>query len=206
MPMKVFPGAGILEENPGALSLCPEMAAGLIWSALDRASRNRESPWRTPVLATVSPEGVPEARTLVLRSVDSFSRRLELHCDSRSAKFRAIAATPRVELCFRDSQAALQVRAAGLAHVITDSPVRESAWARVPDASRRNYRSESAPGEPLPSAGARLLPDGFVHFAILQVEVERLEWLWLGNADSRPHERGRASWDGARWNAGLLTP
>lgn len=201
-----FPGAGILEEDPGALALRPDLAAGLIWPALERACRSRESPWRTPVLATVSPEGTPEARILVLRAVDSQARQLELHGDSRSAKFRAIAQTPAVELCFWDSGAALQLRVKGVARAIADSAVRESAWARVPDDSRHNYRSESQPGTPLPPDGGRQLADGFAHFAILQVDVLQLEWLWLGSAALPAHARGRASWDGAQWNAEQVTP
>jgi hypothetical protein len=79
-----------------------------------------------------------------------------------------------VELCFWDSVAALQLRVKGVARVIADSAARESAWARVPGDSRRNYRSESQPGAPLPPTGGRPLADGFARFAILQVDVRQL--------------------------------
>lgn len=203
MPKDDFRGAGILEENPGALFLRPDAAAVLIWEALARASRARESPWRTPVLATVSADGAPQARMLVLRAADSRARRLELHSDSRSAKFHSIAGNPLVELCFWHPAAGLQLRAAGEGRVETSLARRESAWARVPDESRRNYRTESAPGAILPGPDANRAADGFANFAILDVEVSRLEWLWLGGVR---HERGRAAWDGRRWGVELLVP
>ncbi len=201
-------GAGILEEDPGALFMRPADAAGLIWAALARACVARDSPWRTPVLATVSPDGAPEARLLVLRAADFAARRLELHSDSRSAKLESMATEPRVALCFWDSRAQLQLRASGVAAVSADFARRESAWARVPEESRRNYRSESAPGTVSAGTESEVAtanrPDaGFGHFAILDVELCRLEWLWLGRA---PHSRGCVTWTDGRWRPVLLTP
>lgn len=203
MPNSDFPGAGGLLQTPGDLSLRPELAAVLIFEALAAACRHRESPWRTPVLASVSSAGAAEARMLVMREAGLAARRLTFHSDLRSAKLRAIAANPSIELCFWDPAAQLQLRARGEARVAADSARRDSAWARVPVASRRNYARESAPGTVLATETASLSADGFAHFAILDVEVERLEWLWLGAAG---HQRGQTVWDGALWQAERLVP
>ena len=211
-----FSGAGVLIENPGAFPLCPDLAPAFLWAALERACRSRESPWRTPVLATVGRDGGPDARVLVMRGADSQARRLEFHTDSRSAKLRAISRQPRVVLCFWDPAAQLQLRAAGIAAAWGDSPHRESreggsarresAWARVPADSRRNYAGESPPGSIIANSNRPVAPDpqgGFAHFAILDVALFRLEWLWLGGPT---HVRGEALWADGTWKAAPLAP
>lgn len=205
MPNKDFPGAGVLMQNPGALAFRPDLAATMLWEALEGACRIRESPWRTPILSTVSPDGAPQARMLVMRAADSATRLLEFHSDSRSAKLKAIALEPRVELCFWDSAVQLQLRASRVAAISADSARRESAWARVPVDSRKNYSGESRLGpircDPNPEAVHE--EDGFANYAILDVEICRLEWLWLG---ATPHSRGQVSWEGSAWRAGPLIP
>ena len=205
MPKETFSGAGVLMQDPGALAFRPDVAAMLLWEALERACRIRESPWRTPILSTVSPEGGAQARMLVMRAADSATRLLEFHSDSRSAKLKAITLEPRVELCFWDSAAQLQLRASGVATISADSARRESAWARVPFDSRKNYSGESRPGpircDPNPEAVHE--EDGFANYAILDVELCRLEWLWLG---ATPHSRGQVLWEGGAWRARPLTP
>lgn len=140
---------------------------------------------------------------LVMRAADCAGRRLVFHTDSRSAKLRAISANPSIELCFWDPVAQLQLRATGKAQLVADSALRDSAWARVPDASRLNYARESAPGTVVRGETAGRSVDGFAQFAILDVQVSRLEWLWL---DAGDHQRGQVSWDGARWIAERLVP
>lgn len=210
MPNDDFSGAGVLNRNPGAFSLRPDLAPALLWDALERACRSRESPWRTPVLATVSADGTPEARLLVMRAADSQARRLEFHTDSRSAKLRAISRQPRVELCFWDPLGQLQLRASGMAAVSdefsADSGRRGSAWARMPTDSRRNYAGESTPGAILTDSNRSPVADpraGFAHYAILDVVLFRLEWLWIGGP---AHVRGEAVWGGEMWKAAPLAP
>lgn len=226
MPHEDFSSAGVLIQSPGVFRLRPDLAPELLWGALERACRSRESPWRTPVLATVSADGAPEARLLVMRAADSQARRLEFHTDSRSAKLRAIRRQPRVELCFWDPVARLQLRASGMAEALGDSGDqesrggdskqpesgqhesgrRESAWARVPADSRRNYAGESPPGSPLSNPDRLRVADpqgGLAHFAVLDVELFRLEWLWIGGPT---HVRGEALWAGDIWRAAPLAP
>ena len=54
-----------LELHPWAADL-QELQAQ-VWTRLVRGVRDRRAPSRHPTLATVSPEGKPEARTVVLR-------------------------------------------------------------------------------------------------------------------------------------------
>lgn len=61
------------------------------WQLLQRAQHDRRHPYRTPVISTVSPTGLPEARTVVLRKVDFPKSELWLYTDRRSKKYTALA-------------------------------------------------------------------------------------------------------------------
>ena len=52
----------------------PSTAADIrhrIWTELQRATVDRHHEWRTPVLATSGLDGLPQARTVVLRAADA---------------------------------------------------------------------------------------------------------------------------------------
>ena len=57
-----------------------------VWMRLLRGVRDRRAPTRHPTLATVTPDGRPKARTVVLRAADKQAGILELHTDLHSAK------------------------------------------------------------------------------------------------------------------------
>ena len=65
-----------------------------IWLRLVRGVHDRRAPARHPTLATVTPAGRPQARTVVLRSADKPAGTLDIHTDLRSAKVRDLQTTP----------------------------------------------------------------------------------------------------------------
>ena len=64
------------------------------WHRVIRGVRDRHAPARHPTLATVSSEGLPQARTVVLRKADRTSGRLEIHTNLFSPKVVELKATP----------------------------------------------------------------------------------------------------------------
>ena len=64
------------------------------WHRVIRGVRDRHAPARHPTLATVSSEGLPQARTVVLRKADRTSGRLEIHTNLFSAKVAELKAMP----------------------------------------------------------------------------------------------------------------
>ncbi|MFP3387127.1 pyridoxamine 5'-phosphate oxidase family protein, partial [Tritonibacter sp. SIMBA_163] len=54
-----------------------------------RGVHDRHAPARHPTLATVSPAGMPQARTVVLRGADKQAATLTLYTDVHSDKVRA---------------------------------------------------------------------------------------------------------------------
>jgi hypothetical protein len=193
-------GAGILSD-PGALLL--GRSASLLWEALAWARAKRAHPWRTPVLATVSADGFPEARAIVLRGVDPAARRLLFHTDLRSAKCRAIARQPVVALCFVDARSGLQLRVTGPGRLESDADLVAAAWASVPEGSRGLYGGALAPGMPLDGTAGAAASDGAGAFAVLEVEARALDWLW---AEGARQARGMACWDGAGWVERRVAP
>lgn len=166
-------------------------AEAMLWRRLEHALSDRGAPWRTPVLATVREDGAADARTLVLRAVDASARRLMVHSDSRAGKLRDIAAQPRATMVFYDPGAQLQARLHGIANVVDAEPLVKAAWARVPDAARRNYRGMLPPGAAQPGPMASLSGSGEVNFALIEVQVFEADLLWVGNA---AHLRCRFRW------------
>ncbi|MEQ8410869.1 MAG: pyridoxamine 5'-phosphate oxidase family protein [Erythrobacter sp.] len=176
---------------------------------LVRAARDRKSPMHTPAVVS----GDVDARIMVLRAFDSAAFTLRFHTDTRAPKAAAFAADPRAAVLFYDKGAKIQIRARGSARVLADAPVTEQAWANGSNFARRCYLGEG-PGTPAdgPTSG---LPSEFEgveptdeqltaarpNFAILMVEIESLDWLYLAHTGHvrAGFERGAdAAWQG-RW-------
>jgi hypothetical protein len=163
---------------------------------LARGVADRRSPFHTPTLATVAPDGAPDARTLVLRGVDPASRLVRLHTDLRSGKVAALAREPRAALHLYDAGAKLQLRLAGRATVHADDAVAEEAWARSREMSRMCYAVAPGPGTPVaePPAAPTDAAAGRGHFGVVLLRFDRLETLELAHGG---HRRARFAWDEA---------
>lgn len=171
--------------------IAPAELPGRIWQELQRATVDRHHEWRTPVLASVDADGLPQARTVVLRRADAEARALTCFTDARSPKCADLQARPRAALVFWSQRLGWQLRITADARVATDGPAVQAAWERVrPSAAATDYLMPRAPGAPLDDtttgpAGERH------HLAIVQLEVRAIDWLEL-HRDG--HRRGR--WDG----------
>lgn len=208
--------AGLADERFSDLAT----AESEVWKRLVRASRDRRSPWHTPVVATTGLDGAPRARVMVLRACDPASFRLRLHTDVRTTKVEELAAEPRLALLFYDAPAKLQVRLEGRGRIETEGNAAEAAWAATRPFSRRCYTAPSAPGSWAPGPVSGLPPElegreptpeesaaGRPHFAILEVEASALEFLHLAVTG---HRRGRWSrvsdGTGEGWEGRWLVP
>ena len=165
------------------------------WQMIGRGVQDRRSAFHTPVLATQSADG-PQARVLVLRAADVASRTLTFHTDTRSAKMPELASDPRVALTFYDAARKAQVRINGAARVHADSALSHQRWLASRPSSLRCYLG-AQPGavsmEPTSGLPANVmgrepelaeLADAEPCFAVIEVAVQRLEWLHL-------HTRGQ---------------
>ena len=119
------------------------------WALLARGVKDRRSPFHTPGLATVSPEGLPEIRTVVLRGCDPQTRNLRFHTDTRSAKIADMQKQPQAALHFYDPGAKIQLRVRARLELLTGE-AHASAWDNTRPMSRECYQVTQAPGSPCP--------------------------------------------------------
>jgi pyridoxine/pyridoxamine 5'-phosphate oxidase len=181
-----------------------DLAAGFdaVWRGLAAAVADRASPWRTPVLASAGDAGA-DARVVVLRAVDRDSARLTFFTDVRAAKVAAVAGQPRVAVAAWDPAVQRQLRLRGTAAVATAGASVDAAWAQVPLAARRAYRTLAAPGTPIPASGFAEGGDGHANFAVLTVVLDHVEWLDLAGP---AHRRAAFACRDGGWTGSWLVP
>lgn len=163
-----------------------------LWAELLAATGQHAHAWRTPVLATVDADGSPNARTVVLRSVDAASRSLACFTDARSPKVKELAVRPQAMLVFWCPVLRWQLRARAVVTVEAMGPAVEAAWARIaPSRAARDYLAPAPPGAPWSGADPASEPASGdrPHFCILRAEVTALDWLGLSTTGE--HQRIR---------------
>lgn len=171
-----------------------------VWQRLVRGVGDRHSPSRHPTLATVTPEGRPRARTVVLRRADRLSGTLDIHTDLRSAKVAELQATPFASLHVWDGSAHLQIRAEADVTIASGADVAEI-WVRVPETSRSSYGGTPVPGSPIDDGLAYTRLAEPARFAVLQLRITAIDVLHLG----REHRRARFERAG-EWQGVWLSP
>lgn len=175
-----------------------------LWRELQRAALDRHHAWRTPVLATVSEDGGPDARTVVLREADGDDRRLAVYTDARAAKAAQLARQPAAVLVFWSPALGWQLRLRARCHVLRSGLAVSSRWERVRQSpSAHDYLSPLAPGSAMPEAALlpqdgdpRQRPVEHAAFAVVEAAVQSIDWLEL-HRDG--HRRARFDGDGSRW-------
>lgn len=183
------------------------------WSLLAEGQRLRHSPFHQGVLGTLGSRG-PATRYVVLRQVDRERGVLGFHTDRRSEKWAEMERDPRVSLCFFGQ--GMQVRAEGRASLHAEDAVAELAWKRSGLMSRRCYLASPGPGTALAGPGSGLPPGlskqrpteaesaaGRTNFAVVQVQLARLEWL---NLAFEGHRRARFTRHAGAWRGEWCVP
>ena len=150
-----------------------------IWARLVRGIRDRHAPARHPTLATVSPAGWPEARTVVLRAANEIEGTLDIHTDLRSAKVAALRNNPRAEIHIWDGSAHLQTRIEVMITILTGDPV-AAYWEKLPEPGRQNYGTTPAPGEPIADSLAYVKQPDQSIYAVLYCRVQAIDAVHLG--------------------------
>ena len=180
--------------------LNPDEIRQRIWQELQRATQDRHSEWRTPVLATADRQGAPDARTVVLRHADAKLSRLHIYTDRRSPKVAALAEQPSAMLVFWSKRLSWQLRVRVHISVQTAGPQVDAVWDRVrQSAAAGDYLSAAPPGDVLPDhlPGGQALPEDPTrphHLAILVAQVQEMDWLELARSGHRRALLGADTW------------
>lgn len=178
---------------------------------LARAPRDRKCAMHTPVVVSAP----ADARVMVLRAFDQAAARLRFHTDARSPKVAAIAADPRMAVLFYDKSAKIQIRVRGLGRVERDGPIADAAWTAGTNFARRCYLGDGpgsaseVPTSGLPAEFEGAEPDdeqlipARANFAVLLIDVEEVDWLYLAHTG---HVRAQFTRAGQGWEGRWVTP
>ena len=180
----------------------PEDIRPQIWKELGRASLDRHHEWRTPVLASADGDGLPDARTVVLRQVDAQAGQLTFYTDSRSPKVAQLQAQGAAMLVFWSARLSWQLRVRVTCSVITAGPEVEALWQGVKQSAvAGDYLSPLAPGAVLAqdsataSAETTDAPRPAHSFALMRAQVLQMDWLELSRDGHRRAQLSANTWE-----------
>ena len=182
-----------ISEHPWAEEL--PLLYDHLWTRLTQGVNDRHAPARHPTLATVSENGMPQARTVVLRSADKQAATLVIYTDIHSEKVNALRATPVAALHVWDASEQLQIRIEANVTILTGEEVSEH-WQRLPEHARNAYSSGPEPGEPIADSIAYTKTPDESAFAVLYLEVQTIEALHLIQHHRRAVFKRADNWAG----------
>nr|CBA31422.1 hypothetical protein Csp_F37450 [Curvibacter putative symbiont of Hydra magnipapillata] len=158
-----------------------------IWQELQRAMQDRHHEWRTPVLATVNADGLPQARTVVLRHADARQATLQFFTDKRSPKVAELEAAPSVALVFWSKRLSWQLRIQATATVQRSGPEVDAVWTHVSQSpAAGDYLSAKAPGDVWEEDASDTPSDNTQHFlGIVTLQIQNMDWLELARTGHR---------------------
>lgn len=160
------------------------------WSMLARGVKDRKSAFHTPSVATMTDNGSPTIRTVVLRSCAIEEKILRFHTDTRSGKIAELQKNPLAAMHFYDAGAKIQLRLAVRLETLSGDAF-DDAWSATRPMSRECYQVTQSPGSPIERPDdvlfdAHATQDGEAHFVPVAAHVLRMEWLYLA---ARGHRR-----------------
>ena len=182
---------------------------------LAAGAADRHCAAHSPAVASVGSDGAPDQRVMVLRQCDWRARTLRFHTDARSPKVHDLSAAPVSVLAYEPDEKT-QLRISGLARIESDSAAADEAWRESTNFARRCYMADPPPSTSVDAPTSGLPPsvegrepseaelaDARAHFALLLVEMQRIDWLYL---DRQGHRRARYDWSGEQWGGQWLVP
>ena len=170
-----------------------------VWQRLSRGVADRRAPARQPTLATVSPDGWPEARTVVLRRAVPSDALLEVYTDSASDKIGSLTAHPRAALHVWEPKLDLQIRMQADVTLLQGNPVSDR-WEPLPDVARLSYGVVPPPGTPIPDALEYEKSRDQSRFCVLSLALTHIDVVHLGDHHRRASFVATDGWSG-QWLA-----
>lgn len=195
-----------------------ELTAALdgAWALLSEGASNRKSPLHTLTLASITAAGLPTQRVLVLRAAEREGAALRFHTDARSPKVEEIGEGAAVHVLAYHQDAKIQLRLGGTAIVLRDGADVDAFWAAATPFARRCYMAVAAPGSMLDAPGSGLpawvegrkpdtrdLRPARANFAVVSIDVGRIDWLHLANSG---HRRAVFARNGDGWDGHWVVP
>ena len=171
-----------------------------IWSMLDDAPTNRNSPFRIPVFICGDQNDF-DGRIVVLRKSDQSTNRLQFHSDVRSDKILKLKNNKNASMLFYDKEEKIQVRLKVECAVNHDNKITKESWLKTRHMSRKCYLLDNGPGTESPEPTSGLKPEldnfeftmeqseeGYKNFTVIHCKIKSIEWLYLA---AKGHRRAK---------------
>ena len=185
---------------------------------LERGARDRNDALHTFAFSSLSLQGSPATRTVVLRAFEKKRRCIRFHSDLRSTKIQELKRDPRVSALFYHPAEKTQIRAEGMVVLHENDAIADQLWEHLWVLGRRCYMAPRAPGS-LAKAPSPNLPtewmdrkptleaseSGRANFCVIEFTLSYMEWLELG---FEGHTRACYHWseEGNQWKGCWLEP
>ncbi|WP_025742514.1 pyridoxamine 5'-phosphate oxidase family protein [Aquimarina pacifica] len=173
-----------------------------IRNSLNNAVKNPGHPFRYFTLATISNDGSPRMRTVVLRSIDD-QLNLFFYTDKRSKKVKHIEQQDSIGLLFMDLEKNIQISMQASALVIYDEKVLNAIWQQIPEKSRKDYTSHLPPGTKITDPENVNYIEGQHFFTAIKLVPQRIEYLQLKKNN---HIRVIFNKENDEWSGHFLVP
>jgi pyridoxamine 5'-phosphate oxidase len=157
-----------------------------IWELLANHLKHRKAMQRM-VLTSLDAEQKPQARTLVLRELDSETKCLYFFTDSRSTKVAQWQNNPYSQALAYCHEDLLQLRLTGVIEVLANGVAFMDALSQLKAHQYKDYRSAHAPGSlwRADSAG----PADSLNFNVIKLQINQIEVLEI-----KPHAQEHLRW------------
>lgn len=165
------------------------------WRQLEEAPNQKDHPFKTCTVATITPDGLPDTRMVVLRLASKTDQKLWFHTDLRAQKVTHLHNQPEIVVLFWDDETQVQLRCRARTTIHTDDALANEHWTKLWEGSRKMYLSEHEPGsvQPKPYPGfppeiGERLPTkeeteaGRPNFAVVECTVYEIDYLRLSRA------------------------
>ena len=169
------------------------------WSLLTRGVADPKSVAKNPTFSTISEEGFPTMRTVVLRRADRIANCLEIHTDIQTNKVFSLKKNNLAGLHFWIPKAKFQIRASVIVDILTGSKVKDQ-WNKIPMQSRVSYGSKPCPGIEINGPFDYQKNPKQDNFAVLRCDIRELDLLYLGTLHQRAIYTNANFWEG-KWVA-----
>lgn len=165
------------------------------WGILGRGVADAKHPARRPTFATVSPDGWPEARTVVLRSADQGAAEVTVHTDLYSDKIQSLKSNPRAALHIWVPQQNLQIRLQADVTILSGAATRPL-WDKIPDHAQQSYGVTPPPGTKIDTGLEYVKDPDPATFAVLVCRLTFVDLVHLGDNHRRASFSRGGDWQG----------
>jgi len=171
-----------------------------IWSMLNDAVTNRNSPFRIPIFICGDQSNF-DGRIVVLRKSDQQNNLVQFHSDIRSDKIEKLKKNTKASMLFYDKEEKIQVRLKVECMVNHNNEITKESWSKTQHISRKCYLIDNGPGTESDTPTSGLKPEldnfeftkeqseeGYKNFTVIQCKIKSIEWLYLA---AKGHRRAK---------------